>query len=150
MLQGLEAALKHTILALIRKPKRYVFAHPKTIYGSYWRRIRNRTRRMRPQMLYKYLKTLCKILSHVQCLRLHECCTPAYDKETQNSYGEGTQHTPYACTRANHGNKDCGTRYNYMHNCYPHTQHICKALNNGSALHDTETMCCEHAPVKTR
>ena len=35
MLQGLEAALKHAILALIQKPKRYVFAHPKTIYGSY-------------------------------------------------------------------------------------------------------------------
>ena len=66
MLQGLEAALTHTILALIRKPKRYVFAHPKNIYGSYWRRIRNRTRRMRRQMLYKYIKTLCKLLSHVQ------------------------------------------------------------------------------------
>ena len=35
-----------------------------------------------------------------------------------------------------------------MHNCCPHEQHICKALNNGSAVHDTETMCCEHAPVK--
>ncbi len=35
-----------------------------------------------------------------------------------------------------------------MHNCYPHEQCICKALNNSSALHDTETMCCEHAPVE--
>ncbi len=33
MLQGLEAALKHAIIALIQKLKRYVFAHPKTIYG---------------------------------------------------------------------------------------------------------------------
>ncbi len=80
LLQGLEAAIKHTILALIRKPKRYVFAHPKTVHGSYWRRIRNRTRRMRRQMLYKYLKTLCKLVSHVQHMRLHECCTPAYDE----------------------------------------------------------------------
>lgn len=105
MLQGLEAALTHAILALIRKPKRYVFAHPKNIYGSYWRRIRHRTRRMRRQMLYKYIKTLRKLLSHVQRVQLHECCTPAYDKETQNSYGEGTQRTPYACTRTNHVNK---------------------------------------------
>jgi len=70
MLQGLEAALKHTILALIRKPKRHVFAHPQTRYGSYWRRIRNRTRRMRRQMLYKYTKTLCKLLSCVRRLKL--------------------------------------------------------------------------------
>ncbi len=140
MLQGLEAALKHTVLAFIRKPKRYVFTHPKTKYGSYWRRIRNCSRRMRRQMLYKYLKTLCKLLSCVRSLKLHERCNPTYDEEMQNSCGEGTQRTPYACTRADHGNKGCGTRYNYMHNCYPQTQHICKALNNGSAWHGTETM----------
>ena len=103
---------------------------------------------MRRQMLYKYLKTLCKLLSCVRRLKLHERCTLAYDEETQNSHGEETQRTPYACTRADHGNKGCGTRYNYMHNCYPQTQHICKALNNGSAWHGTETMCYEHAPVR--
>ena len=72
MLQGLEAVLKHAILALMQKPKRYMFAHPKTIYGSYWRRIRNRTRRMRRQVLYVYVKNLCKLLSHVRRMRLHE------------------------------------------------------------------------------
>ncbi len=103
---------------------------------------------MHRQMLYKYLITLCKLLSCVRRLKLHERCTPAYDEETQNSHGEETQRTAYACTRADHVNKGCGTRYNYMHNCYPQTQHICKALNNGSAWHGTETMCYEHAPVR--
>ncbi len=148
ILQGFEAALKHTILALIRKPKRYVFAHPKTRYGSYWKRIRNRTRRMRRQMLYKYLKTICKLLTFVQRLKLHKCCTFTHGEETQNSYGEETQRTTYACTRANHGNKGCGTRCDCRHNSYTQKQHICKALNNGNACHGTGTMGCEHAPVR--
>ena len=148
MLQGLEAALQHAILALIRKPKRHVFAHPKTRYGSFWKRIRNRTCTMRRQMLYKYLKTLCKLLSCVRRLKIHERSTSAYDEEMQNSYGEEAQRTTYACTRADHGNKGCGTCYNCMHNCYPQKQHICKALNYGSAWHGTETMGCEHAPVR--
>ena len=34
ILQGFEAALKHTIPALIQKPKRFVFAYR---YSSYWK-----------------------------------------------------------------------------------------------------------------
>jgi len=61
---------------------------------------------MRRQMLYKYLNTLRKLLSCVRPLKLHErYSTSAYDDETQNSYGEETQRTPYACTRADHGSK---------------------------------------------
>lgn len=69
-------------------------------------------------------------------------------KKTQNSYGEGTRRTPYACMRADCGNKDCGTHYDYTHNCHRQTQHICKALNNGSAVNDIETIAVDMQPVK--
>ena len=111
VLQGLEAALTHTILALIRKPRRYVFAHPKNICGSYWRGIRHRTRRMRRHMLYKYIKTLCKLLSHVQCVQLHECCTTHFAPDHTDSEmnpeqnGQNQQsprrHTKYAIHSTN-------------------------------------------------
>ena len=73
---------------------------------------------MRHQMLYKYLKTLCKLLTFVQRLKLHEHCSSAHDEEMQNSYSEETQRTTYACARANHGKEDCGTGYDSKHNSY--------------------------------
>ena len=63
---------------------------------------------MRRQMLYMYLKNLCKLLSHVRRVRLHECCTSAYYsfEETQNgnnyAWDKDAQHTTSVCTRANH------------------------------------------------
>ena len=147
MLQGLEAALKHAILALIQKPKRYVFAHPKTIYGSYWRRIRNRTRRMRRQMLYMYLENLCKLLSHVQRIRLHECCTDSayYSfRETQNgnnyAWDEDAQHTTSMCTRANHDERK-GDKPRHSHgSSTPHQRLVRDALRKRTAWQSIETM----------
>ena len=75
---------------------------------------------MRRQMLYIYLKNLCKLLSHVQRMQLHKCCTCAYYsfKETQNgnnyAWDKDANHTSSVCTGANHDKrKGDVTRHSY-------------------------------------
>ena len=105
LLEGFEATLQHGIHALIKKQKRNMFAHPKIRYSLYWKRVRNRTRRMRRHLLYRYLRTLCQLLTYVQHVKLqHRHYTNAYDEETQNWCDDNTTHTPHARTRTNHAN----------------------------------------------
>ena len=69
-LAGLTQALEHAIQSVVRSPKQPKFAHPTVRNGRYWRRIRNRTRWLHKQIVYKYVKALCwlhQLLQHAKC-----------------------------------------------------------------------------------
>lgn len=104
LLQGLEAALKHAILALVKKPKRNMFAHPNTRYGPYWKRIRYHTRRMRRQVSQNPLQYTHKCATHETSAWRLRVDTTVYNKQTQSDYScdKDAQHTSPACTRASH------------------------------------------------
>ena len=113
-----------------------MFAHPKIRYSLYWKRIRNRTRRMRRQMLYKYLRTLCQLLTYVQHVKLqHTRYTYAHDEETQYWCDNNTQQPAHACTRTYHANNIQCITLDQGPNDTAHKQKICEALN---AAHKTE------------
>ncbi len=58
--------IQHAIQSSVKKPKQPKFAHPRIRKGTYWRRIRNRTRRLQKQPMYRYIKVLCWLHHSIQ------------------------------------------------------------------------------------
>ena len=51
--------IQHAIQSLVKKTKQSKFPQPRIRNGAYWRRIRNKTRRLHKQPVYRYIKVLC-------------------------------------------------------------------------------------------
>ena len=58
--------IEYAIQSLVKNLKQFKFAHPRIRNGTYWRRIRNRTRQLRKQPVYKYIKVLCWLHHFIQ------------------------------------------------------------------------------------
>ncbi len=50
--------IQHAIQSPVKNPKQTNFTHPRIRNGTYWRRSRNRTRRLHKQPVYRYIKVL--------------------------------------------------------------------------------------------
>ncbi len=61
--------IEYAIQSLIKDPKQFKFAHPRIRNGTYWRRIRNRTRRLHKQPVYRYVKVLCWLHHFIQYIK---------------------------------------------------------------------------------
>ncbi len=51
--------IQYAIQSLVKNPKQSKIPHPSIQNGTYWRRIRNKTRRLHKQPVYRYIKVLC-------------------------------------------------------------------------------------------
>ena len=51
--------VEFAIRSLVKHPKQSKLSHPRIRNGKYWRRIKNRTRRLHKQHVYRYIKVLC-------------------------------------------------------------------------------------------
>ncbi len=58
--------IEYAIQSLVKDPKKLKFAHPRIRNGTYWRRIRNRTRRLHKQLMCRYTKVLCWLQDSIQ------------------------------------------------------------------------------------
>ena len=64
-------AITQAINILANKPKRPSFQHPTFRCGKYWRRVRNRTRKLHHQMLYMYVKLLHRFYTYLKTHQSH-------------------------------------------------------------------------------
>jgi len=58
--------IQYAIQSLVKNPKQSKFPHPSIQNGTYWRRIRNKTRRLHKQPVYRYIKVLCWLHHFIQ------------------------------------------------------------------------------------
>ena len=66
LVAGLTQALVQAIQFAVKQPKQPKFGHPRISNGRYWRRIRNKTRWLHKQFVYKYVKALCWLHQFIQ------------------------------------------------------------------------------------
>lgn len=58
--------IEHAIQLLVKDRNNFKFAHPRIRNGTYWKRIRNRKRRLHKQLVYRYIKVLCWLQLAIQ------------------------------------------------------------------------------------
>ena len=84
-------AIAHAIQTLVNKPKSARFQHPRFRSGMYWRRIRNRTRKLHRQMIYKYVKLLYQLHTYLKTPTYQQHHSAMNDKHTHSKNNTGKQ-----------------------------------------------------------
>ncbi len=102
--------MEYAIQSLVKDPKQSKFAHPRIQNGTYWRRIRNRTRRLHKQPVYRYVKVLCWLHHFIQyAIPQQRKCS---DKHASKPGDEHHTHMQGEVECHKTGNRNAATQHN--------------------------------------
>ena len=93
IVDGVAEAIAQAIQTFVNKPKRARFQHPRFRSGMYWRQIRNRTRKLHRQMVYKYVKLLYQLHTYLKTLTYQQHHSTMNDKHSHSNTGKQDERT---------------------------------------------------------
>ena len=104
--------IQNAIQSLVKNPKKFKFPHPKIRNGAYWRRIRNKTRRLHKHSVYKYI-ILCWIHHFIrQSTPQQPKCSKQHASQPEN---ERPTHMQGEAKCDKPGDKNSTTQHNPVH-----------------------------------
>ncbi len=134
--------IQHAIQSLVKKTKQSKFPQPRIRNGAYWRRIRNKTRRLHKQPVYRYIKVLCWLHHFIRM------STPQQHKCSKQHASQPEKECPThmqgeaKCEKT--GNKNAATQHKPDHPRDTHSQkrraacaHHCRSANAAIYIRNT-------------